>query len=211
MRAGRGRPKGSGSSSEHLALLSPGLLTSGPVWKALARPWVRAVLVIVVVGALLGVAAAVRSPTGSRITEDVRPPEDARPGFASYFVHLFPGRTPDGSLPRSNSPLLRATKFLAGERVGLRAQTAPDRRTSFVVELRFLSKTTREELPGLRDDRQSFRIRPGLRTSCCLRLPREIGDYDLAILAENQFLAFIPIAIKEAPQQSGGGLFISPE
>ena len=175
------------------------------------RSWVRALLLILGVGVLLGLVFALRPlPTGP-VEEDRRPPEDARPGFASYFVHFFPGRTPDGSSPRSNSPLLRAAKFLAGERVGVRAQTAPERRDAFVVEVRFLSKQTKEELPALRDDRQSFRIRPGLRTVCCLRMPREVGDYDLALVVENQFVAFLPISVKEPPNRSGGGLFVTPD
>ncbi|TSC73099.1 MAG: hypothetical protein G01um101438_122 [Parcubacteria group bacterium Gr01-1014_38] len=181
------------------------------MWKILERPKVRTVLVIVGVGALLGLAAALRPPAGGPVVEDLQPPEGTRPAFASYFVHFFLGRTPDGSPPRPNSPLLRAMKFLAGERVGLRVQTPLERRSTFVVEMRFLSRETKEELPALRDDRQSFRIRRGLRTYCCLRIPKETGDYDLGLLVENQFVAFLPINVKEPPHQGGGGLFVAPE
>ena len=182
------------------------------MWKVLERPSVRTVLVIVGVGAILGLAAALRPLPTDQVPEDLEdPPEGAGPAFASYFVHFFPGRTPDGSSPRPKSPLLRATKFLAGERVGLRAQTAPERRSAFVIEIRFLSRATREELPALRDDRQAFRIRPGLRTYCCLRIPKETGDYNLGLLVENQFVAFLPISVKEPPQRSEGGLLVAPE
>lgn len=178
----------------------------------LTRPVViRTVVLVVATGVLLGGAAAFRSlaPNG---TQDTIPfPRESRLGFASYFIHLLPGRTPDGSRPRAKSQLLRATKFLAGERVGLRAQTAPERTTRFSIEVRFLTRDTREEQSGLERYRQRFRIRPGLRTYCCLRMPRSPGEYHLGILADGQYIAYLPITVKEAARRSEGGLFVTPE
>jgi len=176
------------------------------------KRWVGVTLSIIGVGVLLGLAAAIRpSPLPDSAREDGRRPSDITPVFASYFLHLFPGRTPDGSKPGAHSQLLRATKFLAGERVGLRAQTGPERAARFVIEVRFLTRDTREERPGLEGYRQRFRIRVGLRTYCCLRMPREPGEYHLGILADGQYIAYLPITVKENTRRSEGGLFVTPE
>lgn len=162
---------------------------------------------VVTVGALLGVAALLRSP--EPLFPDGEPAEsaDRQPAFASYFIHFFPGRTPDGSRPRAGSALLRVSKFLAGERVGLRVQTAPELPGSVSIEIRFLTRDSREELPALRDDRQTFRIRRGLRTYCCLRLPREPGDYVMGLLVGDRYVAYLAAKVKEGPRQGEGGLF----
>lgn len=166
------------------------------------RTWVRATLIILGVGVLLGLVAALR-PVRQPASEPENSGAQERPAFATYFDLLFLGKTGDASLPRTDTPLVRATKFRTGERVGIRVQAAPEQGSSFTMELRFLAPSTREELPSLRDDRQSFRISPGLRTVCCLRMPRETGTYDLAVLVGNQFLSFLPITV-EKPSQGGG-------
>lgn len=173
----------------------------------------RGVLLIVLTGVLLGAVAVLRSPPPVPPPDAVPVPlEDRRPAFASHFVHFFPGRTHTGARPRARSPLLRATTFAAGERVGLRIQTVAEFPRSLWVELRFLTASGREELPSLRDDRQRFRIRSGLRTYCCLRIPQETGSYVLGILVDDQYLAFLPLTIKE-PLRAEGGLLspASPE
>lgn len=170
------------------------------------HPGARAAAVVVAVGVVLGLYWALRVPLGGS-PPPVSPPDGGPASFATYFVHFLPGRTHDGSRPTANKQLLRATKFIAGERVGLRVQTAPGVVAPFVVELRFLSPATREELPDLQDDRQRFRIRPGLRTYCCLKMPREVGHTLLSILVGDQFLADMPIEVKESPSAQRGGLF----
>lgn len=90
--------------------------------------------------------------------------------------------------------------------MGLRVQTAPEVTASFRIEVRFVAPDTREELPFLRDDRQRFRVRPGLRTYCCLKIPAEPGRYLMAIVVDEQFLAYLPAEVKEKPSRSGGGL-----
>lgn len=182
------------------------------VLRGLVRePVIRTVLIVGLVGVLLGVAAVLRSPVPLPEDDGSAAPAEKRPAFASSFVHFFPGRTPDGSRPRAGSALVRASKFLAGERVGLRVQTVPDLRASVTVEVRFLTRDTREELPTLLDDRQTFRIRRGLRTYCCLKIPHESGEYVIALLVEGQYLAFFPATVKEGPQQGEGGLFVPVE
>lgn len=172
----------------------------------------KVALVLLGVGILIGIVLALRQPLPEPPAETgPSAPAEMRPTFAEYFVHLFPGRTPDGSRPRGSKALVRASKFLAGERVGLRVQTAPERDESFTMEIRFLTQDTREELPALGDDRQRFRIRPGLRTYCCIRMPRETGDYLIGIIVENEFLAYLPIEIKPRPSRLEGGLFTNPE
>ncbi len=169
------------------------------------RTWLRIALVVLGVGVLLGVALAFR-PTREPAEEPQNAGTQEHPAFATYFDLFFLGKTGDASLPRADTPLVRATKFRAGERVGIRVQAAAERQSTFTVELRFLSPATREELPSLRDDRQSFRISPGLRTVCCLRMPRETGDYDLAVLVDNQFLSFLSIKVQKPSQGGGLGL-----
>lgn len=172
----------------------------------------RTALVLLGVGILIGIVFALRAPLPEPPAETapIAAPE-TKASFSSYFIHFFPGRTPDGSRPRGSKALLRASKFLAGERVGLRAQTAPEVSESFAVNIRFLTQDTREELPALRDDRQRFRIRPGLRTYCCLKMPREPGRYLVAVLVEDEFLAFLPVEVKPRPSRLEGGLFTRPE
>lgn len=170
----------------------------------------RTVLVLIGVGVLLGLLFALRTPFPGPPEPSPEPPGEASSSFAAYFVHIFPGRTADGSRPGRSTPLLRATKFLAGERVGLRVQTAPAQEEWFQVELRFLSADTREEKPELRDDRQRFRIRPGLRTYCCLRLPREPGRYEIGILVDGAYLTYLPANVEKPLLRSEGGLFGTP-
>ncbi len=152
-----------------------------------------------------------RPPSDVPPTGPASPSPDVSSGFAAYFVLFSPGRTPDGSLPRRNDPLLPATKFIAGERVGLRVQTAVGVQQALVVNLRFLTQEVLEELPALRDDRQSFRIRPGLKTYCCLRLPKEPGRYRIGVLVNENFVAFLPARVEESPYTLEGGLFSQPK
>lgn len=175
---------------------------------------VRVLAVVIVLGILLGLAAALRTPPPRALVPEEGNPvgtADERPVFASFFTHFFPGRTHDGTRPTNRRLLLRASRFLIGERVGIRAQTAPDVTRAFVIEVRFLTPHTREELPNLRDDRQRFRIRSGLRTYCCLRMPKEPGDYVMAVLVGDEFLSFYPVTVKEPSFQLEGGLLTRPE
>lgn len=177
------------------------------------RPAIRVLAVVAVIGVLLGVAAALRTPPSPPAVPEETPvgPVQERPVFASYFVHLFPGRTHDGSRPANRKQLLRSSRFLTGERVGIRAQTTPEVTRAFVIGIRFLTPDTQEELSVLRDDRQAFRIRPGLRTYCCLRMPKESGDYTMAVLLGDEFIAYYPIAVKEPSFKLEGGLLTRPE
>lgn len=180
--------------------------------EVVTRPAMQTALIVVGVGVLIGLALALRQPPPAPPSEEGPVPTgELRPAFASYFVHVFPGRTADGSRPRASKQLLRSAKFLTGERVGLRVQTAPNIERSLLVEVRFLSTGTHEELPALRDDRQRFRIRPGLRTYCCLRIPKEPGAYSLGLLVDNDFVAFLPISVIEPPFKLEGGLLSRPE
>lgn len=189
------------------------------VWYTLAlmqggrwpRSAFQTVAVVGVVGFLLGVAAYLGRPLSDVPTGPARPSPDASSAFAAYFMLFSPGRKPDGSLPSRNDPLLPATKFIAGERVGLRVQTASGLRRALFVELRFLTEEAHEELPALRDDRQSFHISPGLKTYCCLRIPEEPGRYRIGVLVNENFVAFLPARVEESPYQREGGLFSQPK
>lgn len=172
-----------------------------------SRATVRAVVIVLGIGMLLGVAWALRAPRTLPTAELPETPAERVPAFADFFTHFVLGRTPDGSRPSARKPLLRAAKAYAGERLGLRIQTAAGISEPFRVELRFLTAGSREELPGLRDDRQRFRIRRGLRTYCCARMPREPGAYVIGAVVGDRFLAYLPMVVKEAPGRSGGGLF----
>lgn len=172
----------------------------------------QTVAVVGVVGILLGVAAYIgRPPSDIPPIGPVSPSPDIPSEFAAYFTLFSPGRTPDGSRPSRNDPLLPATKFIAGERVGLRVQTASGLLEALVVHLRFLTEEAHEELPALRDDRQSFRIRPGLKTYCCLRIPKEPGRYRIGVLVNENFVAFLPARVEESPYTLEGGLFSQPK
>lgn len=160
---------------------------------------------------IVGILVAAFRPLTSERVPAVPPAVSGPASFGSYFVHFFPGRTPDGSKPKANSVLLRADKFLAGERVGVRVQTVPEIRSRLTAEIRFLSRATHEEDSGLRGSRQRFPVRPGLRTYCCLRMPRRAGEYSLGVLIGNQFVTFLPVTVKEPPRQLDGGLFVRPE
>lgn len=171
-----------------------------------ARPAVRAVVIVLGAAAVLGAGAAV---IFTRQSQEQRSPvlPASRPdgsAFGAVFLHFFLGRTPDGSRPKANSQILRADTFLAGERVGLRVQTVAEQRSRISVELRFLARATREESAALARARQRFSIRPGLRTYCCVRMPIDGGSYDLGVLVEDRYVAFLPVTIKARPQQGGG-------
>lgn len=155
------------------------------------------ITLIVVLGVLVGITAAIRLPSTEPVSPDAGQDGEATPSpaFASYFVDVFPGRTADRSRPRSGTPIRQESRFSTGEEVGLRAETAPGITRPLVLSVRFLERGTREELPSLRDDRQEFRVHPGPRTYCCLRMPQETGDYALALIVDQRFLADIPVAV----------------
>lgn len=161
--------------------------------------------IVVTAGALLGIALGLYE-VSSRGQLQVTPasegsiPEsgdEQSAVFATYFVHFFPGRTADGLRPSSNTQLVPTRKFAPGERVGLRVQTAPSVRESFVVEIRFLRRDTHAEFPESIAQRQYFRIRPGLRTYCCLRMPSTFGEYDLGVLVNDQFVTYQSFSIRD--------------
>lgn len=163
----------------------------------------RLITLVVVLGLLVGITAAIRLPSTEPVSPDAGHEGDSArsPAFASYFVDVFPGRTADRSRPRSGTPIRLESRFSAGEEVGLRAETAPGITRSLVLSVRFLDQGTREELPSLRDDRQEFRVQPGPRTYCCLRMPQETGDYVLALIVDQRFLANIPLTVTAPRRQ----------
>lgn len=173
----------------------------------ISRAAFRAVVLVLGIGVLLGLAWALRSPVPMPEVEPPGTPAERTPAFADFFTHFVLGRTPDGSRPSARKPLLRATKAFAGERLGLRVQTSLSVSEPLTVELRFLTADTREERPELRSDRQRFRIRPGFRTYCCVRTPKAPGAYSIGVLVEGRFLAYLPLEVREPLGRTGGGLF----
>jgi hypothetical protein len=173
----------------------------------------RSSIVIVAVGVLLGAAWAIREfrkPARGVVDvdgEEEPEPTETQPTFGQYFSLFFLGRTGDGTRVRKNKPLIRATKFLEGERVGIRAQTASGVTKAVRIELRFLTSDTREETDVLLKSRKRFTIQAGLSSHCCVRIPKGPGRYNIGIVTDNAYVGYIPITIKAAPKPGTGGLF----
>lgn len=168
------------------------------------RPAVRAALIVFGAAVVFGAVAAVIATRPLEQTPANPLPGEPGDAFGETFLHFFLGRSPDGSRPRSDTQVLRASTFVAGEEVGLRAQTTPEQPDGVTVELRFLDHATREERGNLQGLRQRFTIQSGLRTYCCVRMPAEKGNYTVAVLVRDRYLTFFPITVKAGPQQTGG-------
>lgn len=177
------------------------------------RP-IKALAVIVAAGILLGIGWAFRefrsTPPPSGIvdvdSDTSVEPDEHRPTFAEYFSILFLGRPGTATRIRSTTPLVRAVKFITGERVGLRTETAASVTGRLPIELRFLLKGTREETQDLRRFRQRFSLRPGLSSSCCVRIPTTPGAYEIGVVVDESYVAFLPATVVPPQNQVGGGL-----
>lgn len=135
-------------------------------------------------------------------------PNDIGATFGSTFSNFILGRSADGSAIGSKTPLVRATKFSAGEKVGLRVQTSNEVVVAFPIELRFLRQDSSEETPSLQPFRQKFSIKPGLRSYCCLTIPKEAGNFSIGILRNNSFVGTIGnIVVVPAKVDEGGSIF----
>ena len=167
---------------------------------------------IVGVGILLGIGWAVRemvAPPSGLVDVDELPgenPQEQKPAFAEYFSIFFLGRPGTDTSIRRNTPLIRSTKFITGERVGIRAQTAPGVQNNIAVELRFLVRGTRAESAELQKYRARFSIRPGVSSYCCVRIPRTAGQYDVGLIVNGTYIAFFPTNVVPPQNQGGGGL-----
>jgi hypothetical protein len=170
------------------------------------------IIAVVIVGVLLGLLWAFRSPQPSPAdVADTEPPAatEMRPAFGTYFSQFFLGRSGTERRIRRTTPLIRTTKFLAGERVGIRVQTAAGMTTPTSLELRFLSGTTREETSELRRYRQRFTIQPAetIESYCCVDMPKDAGSYTVGIVVKDAFIGFIPVRVKAAPKRQQSGFF----
>ncbi|MDO8511748.1 MAG: hypothetical protein Q7S57_00605 [bacterium] len=165
---------------------------------------------IAVVGILFGAYFATRGniqPIGDIPVATVKPNGENNT-FGSTFSNFILGRSADGSAIGSKTPLVRATKFSAGEKVGLRVQTSSEVVVAFPIELRFLRQDSSEETPSLQPFRQKFSIKPGLRSYCCLTIPKEAGNFSIGILRNNSFVGSIAnIVVVPAKVDEGGSIF----
>lgn len=167
---------------------------------------------IVGVGILLGIGWAVRemaAPPSGLVDVDELPgetPQEQKPAFAEYFSIFFLGRPGTDTRIRRNTPLIRSTKFITGERVGIRVQTTPNVQTTVPVELRFLVRGTRAESSELQKYRARFSIQPGLSTYCCVRIPRTPAHYDIGLIVNGTYIAFFTTNVVPPQNQGGGGL-----
>lgn len=165
---------------------------------------------VAAVGILLGAFFALRGDVqpAAEAPSTTNVSSDSSNTFGGSFSNFILGRSADGSAIGKDTPLVRASKFYAGEKVGLRAQTSSEAAANFEIELRFLSKETGEETAGSQASRQKFSIKTGLHTYCCLVIPKEAGSFTLAILRNNAFIGTLGgIAVVPAKAEQGGSLF----
>jgi len=176
----------------------------------ISRKLIYSVSTIAVVGVLFGAFFAIKGDPQpvSETPLATEQPGDVNNTFGGTFSNFILGRSVDGSAIGSKTPIVRATKFSAGEKVGLRIQTSSDVTSAFPIELRFLRRDTGEETPFLQSFRLRLSIKPGLKTYCCLAIPKEAGDYTLGILRDNSFIGTIGgIIVVPAKEQEGGSIF----
>jgi hypothetical protein len=178
----------------------------------ISKKYIYSIATVAVVGVLFGAFFASRGglPSGNETPAPVIESSGNNETFGSTFSNFIIGRSADGSAVKSNTPLVRATKFSTGEKVGLRIQTNSEVTVAFPIELRFLKKETGEETPALQSFRLKLTIKPGLKTYCCLSIPKEAGNYTLGILRNNSFIGtiggIVVIPAKEQQDQSIFGL-----
>lgn len=172
---------------------------------------VVSIFIVVATGVLLGFLWAIRRPVDleeaprATISAETEIPQS----FGSFFSAFIIGRPGDNSAIRKNTPIVRSNKFVAGEKVGLRVQTNPEIKEPFDIEIRFMKSGNGEETSLMEKSRQSFKIQPGLRTYCCLLIPREIGKVNLSILTDDVFLGNLNGFTIIPPRENAaeGGLF----
>lgn len=165
------------------------------------------VAVIVFVGVLVGAFLAAR-PVNNYPVSTPEPTAEVffqDENFSKYFSNFFLGRTADGASIRSNTPLVRASKFYVKERVGLRVETISGQNNSFSIQLRFLRQDNGEETPLLAKYRQNFTIKPGLKSYCCVAIPSETGTYKIVILKNNVLIGSVGgiVVVPARDNQSG--------
>ncbi len=162
---------------------------------------------IVGTGFMLGILWAWREfltkPPPNEFANEESPGVESASGFGQFFSLFFLGRTGDQSRVRRSSPLVRAAKFLPNERVGIRAETADSVHARFAIDLRFLTRATREEPVFLMRYRQRISINPGRWSYCCVRIPKEAGYYDVGLLVDGSFVGYLPVQVKAPLQYQG--------
>lgn len=150
---------------------------------------------VVIVGILLGVFFAIKKDINTVGDNPVAltstSPNDGLNNFGTYFTNVFLGRSGDGSSIKSDTPLVRSSKFYVGEKAGLRVQTTVDMVNSINIEIRFLKSETGEETPSLQKMRQNISIKPGLKSYCCISMPKEEGSVSVQIVLNGVFLGSI--------------------
>jgi hypothetical protein len=163
-------------------------------------------LAIVLVGILFGAYFAVKKDVqpGATPSSNTVPTGSPTNTFGGTFTNFIVGRTADGSVIRKDTPLVKAAKFFTGEKVGLRIQTSSEVTAAFPIELRFLRQDNNEETPSLQQYRQSFSIKPGLNTYCCLAIPKEAGKFTLGILRNDAFIGTIGGIVVVVPSEQDG-------
>lgn len=175
----------------------------------LPQKLIYSIAAIALVGVLFGTYFASKGniqPTNEVSVENVTSNEGVGT-FGTIFNNFILGRSADGSSIGSKTPLVRATKFSTGEKIGLRIQTSSEITTAFPIELRFLTQDTGEETPDLQSSRQKFSIKPGLRSYCCISMPKNAGTYTLGILQNNAFIGTLQgIVVVPAKTDQGGSM-----
>jgi hypothetical protein len=167
---------------------------------------------VAIVGVLLGAYFAVKKDIGS-VNKDPVPvatvsSNDGSNNFGTYFNNVFLGRSGDGSKIKSNTPLVKSSKFYVGERAGVRVETAAGLMSPITVEVRFLKTDTGEETPALQKMRQNISVKPGLKSYCCITMPKEAGSISVQIVLRGVFLGSIGnFTILPAKTLDQGGFF----
>jgi len=147
---------------------------------------------VTIVGVLLGAFFAIRRDIYKEpIVVSTASPDIDSNNFGTYFTNFFLGRSSTGSGIGSDTPLVKSSKFYAGEKAGVRVQTMADVVNPIKVEVRFLRTDTGEETPSLQKMRQNISIKPGLRSYCCITMPKEEGSVSVQIVLKGDFLGSI--------------------
>lgn len=162
---------------------------------------------VAIVGILLGAFFAVKKDINTNpVVVNTTPPSSGLENFGTYFTNIFLGRSGDGSKIGSSTPLVKSSKFYVGERAGVRVQTTADVVNPVTIEMRFLKTDTGEETPSLQKIRQNISIKPGLRSYCCISMPKEEGNVSVQIVLNGKFLGSIgDFTILPAKEIQDGG------
>lgn len=161
------------------------------------------IVAILVIGILLGFLWSFIKPV-----EEPLPPTSVSAvqadSFGKYFSNLFLGRPGDNSKIKASTLLVRSTKFVTGERVGLRIQAAANVVQPFGIELRFMNASTGEETPDLQKYRKKITVQPGTRSYCCVTLPKIVGEVNMGIVIGDYYVGIINGLKIVQPRQQGG-------